>query len=66
MAMGDKIINQVVGKSMKDLAKVLESIHAHLEIQTRELIITRLGMMGKVATKEEIDGIIDEYQDQIN
>ena len=62
MGIQDKLMKNLMNNSMEQLGKVLESIHAHLEIISRESIRTRLEMKKSDVSEEEIDDVLEQYQ----
>ena len=61
--MAQNMLNKAMGSSAKDLSRVLESIHAYLEIQTayqKEMTKSMLRKEGK--TDDEIQGITDTIE----
>ena len=65
--MAQNMLNKALGSSSKDLSRVLESIHAYLEIQTayqKEMLKIMLRKEGK--TEDEIQRNIDAIEESAN
>jgi len=66
MGIKEKMMESMMNETTKSLGKVLESIHAHLEIMSRELIRTRLEMKQSEVSNDDVEKIIEEYQKLLN
>ena len=65
--MAQNMLNKAMGSSAKDLSRVLESIHAYLEIQTayqKEMLKIMSRKEGK--TEDEIQRNIDAIEESAN
>jgi len=67
MGLQDRLMKKVMSDSMAELGQVLQSIHCHLEIISRELIRTRLELKtSNEINEEEINEIINNYEKNLS
>jgi len=64
--MKEKIIEQQIQGVTSQLLKVIESIHAHLEIIAREQIKARLLISDGQVSDDQVEDVLNEYQTKIN
>ena len=63
MNLKNKAADAMTGKAITKIAPLLESLHAHLEIQSKELIRIRLAVEKKPTNDGIVEEIITQYQD---
>jgi len=66
MGIKDKMMASMMDETTKSLGKVLESLHAYMEIIARETIRMRLEMKKSGVSDDEVESIVRKYQERLN